>query len=116
MVSAIEAQADARHGFEFRRLIIDRTGIHPEACFRFSRVLDDRAEVHYGDYFKTEPAASLAVRAVNTDLCVAGLAEGTSYKMTLAAGVPLGGWRAHSKARDGRRFVGRQVASHIYFR
>jgi uncharacterized protein YfaS (alpha-2-macroglobulin family) len=90
VVSHLEAQSDAQHGFEFRRLIIDRTRSTPEACFRFSRILDGGADAHYGDYIRTEPVASLAVRTVNTDLCVAGLDQGTSYKVTLAAGLPSG--------------------------
>src|SRR5262245_8615595 len=98
VISTIEAQADAHHGFEFRRLIIDRTEHDPEACFRFSRPLDGRAEAHYGDYVKTEPAAPLAVRAVNTDLCVARLAQGTSYKVTLAAGLSSGAGERTSRA------------------
>ena len=35
-VSSAEADADAKHPFGFRRLIIDTTGEAPEACFRFA--------------------------------------------------------------------------------
>src|SRR5262245_38238079 len=52
VISALETQADALRGFEFRRLIIDRTETTPEACFRFSRMLDGKAEAHYSDYLK----------------------------------------------------------------
>ena len=86
-VSPAEADADARHPFRFRRLIIDTTGEAPEACFRFSRPLDPRAEARYGDYVKVKPEASTALRIANTDLCVNGLAAGTDYKVTLANGL-----------------------------
>ena len=86
-VSSAEADADAKHPFGFRRLIIDTTGEAPEACFRFSRPLDPRAEARYGDYVKIKPEASTALRIANTDLCVNGLASGTDYKVTLANGL-----------------------------
>jgi len=86
-VSSAEADADAKHPFGFRRLIIDTTGEAPEACFRFSRPLDPRAEARYGDYVKIKPEASTALRIANTDLCVNGLASGTDYKITLANGL-----------------------------
>src|SRR5262245_23884669 len=86
-VSRAEADADAKHPFGFRRLIIATTGDAPEACFRFSRPLDPRAEARYGDYVKVEPEASTALRIANTDLCVNGLAYGTDYKVTLANGL-----------------------------
>jgi len=56
-VSRAEADADARHPFGFRRLIIDTTSEAPEACFRFSRPLDPGAEARYGDYVGVEPKA-----------------------------------------------------------
>jgi uncharacterized protein YfaS (alpha-2-macroglobulin family) len=86
-VSPAEADADARHPFGFRRLIIDTTGEAPEACFRFSRALDPHAEARYGDYVRIQPEASIALRIANTDLCVNGLASGTDYKVTLAKGL-----------------------------
>jgi len=86
-VSPAEADADAKHPFGFRRLIIDTTGEAPEACFRFSRPLDPRAEARYGDYVKVEPEVSTALRIANTDLCVNGLAYGTDYKVTLENGL-----------------------------
>ena len=68
-------------------MIIDTNGETPEACFRFSRPLDPRAEARYGDYVKVKPEASTALRIANTDLCVNGLAYGTDYKVTLANGL-----------------------------
>jgi hypothetical protein len=86
-VSPAEADADARHPFGFRRLIIETTGEAPEACFRFSRALDPLGEARYGDYVRIQPEASIALRIANTDLCVNGLASGTDYKVTLAKGL-----------------------------
>jgi alpha-2-macroglobulin len=86
--SADEVRTDGGHPFEFRRLILDTAGDMPEACFRFSRPLDARAEVHYGDYLKIEPPVAAAVRTANTDLCLSGLSYGTDYKVTLATGLP----------------------------
>jgi alpha-2-macroglobulin len=86
--SAAERSIDAAHPFIFRRLVLDTSGDAPEACFRFSRPLDARAEAHYGDYVTVEPAVSGAARVANTDLCLTGFTYGTTYKVTLAAGLP----------------------------
>jgi uncharacterized protein YfaS (alpha-2-macroglobulin family) len=92
--SAEEVEIDAAQPFEFRRLLIDTSGDAPEACFRFSRTLDPRAEAHYADYVQIEPAIAAAVRTADTDLCIGGFAYGTDYKVTVASGLP---------SRDGER-------------
>ena len=66
---AAELAADGSHPFEFRRLIVDSAGELPEACFRFTRPLDPRAEARYDDYVKIEPAVTVAWHAENADLC-----------------------------------------------
>lgn len=86
--SAAERAADARHVFVFRRLVLDASGDVPEACLRFSRPLDPRPEAHYADYVTIDPAVTVASRIANTDLCLSGFAYGTTYKVTLAAGLP----------------------------
>jgi uncharacterized protein YfaS (alpha-2-macroglobulin family) len=87
-LSPAEAQADAQHPFEFRRVLLDASREATEACFRFSRPLDPRAEAHYGDYVKLEPPIAIALHVVGTDLCLAGLDKGTDYSVTLAKGLP----------------------------
>jgi uncharacterized protein YfaS (alpha-2-macroglobulin family) len=86
--SAAERAADARHAFMFRRLILDTAGDVPEACLRFSRSLDPRPEAHYADYVMIDPAVAVASRVANTDLCLSGFTYGTTYKVTLTAGLP----------------------------
>jgi len=93
-----EAQADAKHPFEFRRLILDKSSEAAEACFRFSRPLDPRAEAHYGDYVKTEPPMATALHVVGSDLCVAGLDQGTDYSVLLAKGLPAKSGERTAKA------------------
>ena len=78
----------ARPAFAFRRLLIDTSGVAPDACFRFSQDLDRRAEAHYEDYVRVEPRIAPALRVADTDLCLGGLVYGTSYKVTLARGLP----------------------------
>jgi alpha-2-macroglobulin len=78
----------ARPAPTFRRLLIDTSGVAPDACFRFSDALDRRAEAHYEDYVRVEPRISPALRVTDTDLCLGGLVYGTSYKVTLARGLP----------------------------
>jgi alpha-2-macroglobulin len=77
-----------RPAFAFRRLLIDSSGTAPDACFRFSASLDRRAEAHYEDYVRVEPRIAPALRVADTDLCLGGLVYGTSYKVTLARGLP----------------------------
>src|SRR5216683_2807548 len=92
----------ARPAFAFRRLLIDTSGVAPDACFRFSQDLDRRAEAHYEDYVRVEPRIAPALRVADTDLCLGGLVYGTSYKVTLARGLPaLSGARSERAASNG---------------
>jgi alpha-2-macroglobulin len=79
--------APAPAPFGFRRVEINTAGNVPEACFRFSEALDPRAEAHHADYVRIEPHATPAVRTATTDLCLAGLAYGTKYTVTLLHGI-----------------------------
>jgi uncharacterized protein YfaS (alpha-2-macroglobulin family) len=74
--------------FGFRRLIVNTGGLLAEACLRFSDPLDRRPNVHYADYLALTPAASTSVRVDGHDLCLGGLAFGTSYSLTLRQGLP----------------------------
>ena len=88
----------ARPALAFRRLLIDTSGAAPDACLRFSEALDRRAEAHYEDYVRIEPRVAPALRVAAADLCLGGLVYGTTYKVTLARGLPaLSGART---ARD----------------
>ena len=77
--------------FRFQHVSINTSGDVPEACFEFSDALDPRAEAHYDDYVAVEPGLALSVRATASELCVAGLAYGTEYKVTLLKGLPAKG-------------------------
>ena len=88
-VDAADPAKQATSGpLRFQHVSIDTSGDVPEACFHFSEALDPRAEAHYGDYVAVEPALTPSVRARGSDLCVAGLAYGTDYKVTLRKGMP----------------------------
>ena len=78
----------ARPVLLFRRLLIDTSGVAPDACFRFSDILDRRADAHYEDYVRVEPHVAPALRVSAADLCLGGLVYGTTYKVTLARGLP----------------------------
>ena len=71
----------------YHRLVIKPGEDTAEACLQFSDPLDDRTEAHYGDYLRIEPALTPAIHADGKQLCLGGLAFGTSYKVTLRAGL-----------------------------
>jgi alpha-2-macroglobulin len=86
--AAETAQTPAAAPFRFHQVSIDTSGDAPQACFHFTEALDPRAEAHYGDYLAVDPALTPAIRARGNDLCLAGLAYGTDYKVTLRKGLP----------------------------
>lgn len=88
--------APGRGGLAFQRLVVNTGGERAEACLRFSEDLDPRAEAHYGDYLRVEPAATPALRVDGRNLCLAGLGFGARYAVTLRKGLP-----AASGARTG---------------
>jgi uncharacterized protein YfaS (alpha-2-macroglobulin family) len=82
--------------FEFERVVEDTSKDLPSACLRFSRALDPRTEVHYGDWVRLQPAADAAIRVQDNAVCFDGLAFGRHYDAAIAAGLP---------ARDGTRLA-----------
>ncbi|TNE63826.1 MAG: alpha-2-macroglobulin family protein [Alphaproteobacteria bacterium] len=65
----------------------------PGACLEFSEALKQKMPLELGDYIRIEGASDYTVRAEGTRLCVSGLKYGTSYEVTVLAGLPgeLGG-------------------------
>jgi uncharacterized protein YfaS (alpha-2-macroglobulin family) len=77
--------------FAFRRLDVDVSKAQAEACMVFTRALDASGRTHYEDYISIDPALKVAVRVVDTRLCLAGMAFDKTYNVTLKTGFPSAG-------------------------
>ena len=77
--------------FDFRRLEVDVTKPQAEACLVFTRTLDASGRTHYQDYLTIDPIVRVVARVVDTRLCLAGMDFGTTYNVTLKAGLPSAG-------------------------
>ena len=73
---------------QFQHVTVNAKSDVTEACFHFSETLDPRAEAHYDDYVSIAPKLTPSIHASGADLCLAGLAYGTDYKVTLRKGLP----------------------------
>ncbi len=85
------APSDEARDFGFRRLDVDVSKSQAEACLVFTRALDASGRTHYEDYLSVDPALRLAVRVVDTRLCLAGMAFDKTYNVTLKTGLPSAG-------------------------
>lgn len=74
--------------FGYRRLVLNTGGDLPEACFQFTRDLDDSGETNYADYVRVTPDTGSAVTVDGTSLCVAGLEFDRDYSARLRSGLP----------------------------
>ncbi len=72
----------------YQRLEMKADSDAPEACLHFNADLKPGAEAHYGDYLQFAPPVTPAVRTDGRDLCVGGLARGTTYQLTMRPGLP----------------------------
>ena len=88
--------------FTFVRFTSDLTHPQPGACLNFSRPLDPRPEIHYGDWVKLVPAPDAQFRVRDKSLCIDGLALARSYHVAIAAGLP---------AQDGTRLAANAEAT-----
>jgi alpha-2-macroglobulin len=73
--------------FAYRRLGIDSSRTEAEACLAFNKPLAT-GDVKFGDFIKLEPDARVALRTDDNRLCIAGLAYGQDYNVTLRQGLP----------------------------
>ncbi len=80
--------APVRDDFAFRRMELDTTKEKPEACLVFTKKLQADGSVRYEDYLSWDPAAQTALRVTDDRLCVAGLAFGQRYALTMKSGLP----------------------------
>jgi uncharacterized protein YfaS (alpha-2-macroglobulin family) len=69
------------------RTVIDTHGAQAQACLVFSAALTTGADIHPADFIRIEPAIRPALQANGDRFCVAGLSFGTSYKLTVLAGL-----------------------------
>jgi uncharacterized protein YfaS (alpha-2-macroglobulin family) len=86
------APAGASPEFAFRRLEVDTTKPQAEACLVFTRTLDASGHTHYADYVSVAEGNAaglrLAMRVMDSRLCLAGLDFNKTYDVTLKTGLP----------------------------
>lgn len=85
-----EARRKAREAeeqdFSYFRYRIDTSTEQPLACFVFSAALDPQTD--YSPYVEFRPSFRAALTVEGRELCVGGLAFGTSRTATILAGLP----------------------------
>ena len=95
--------------FAYRRISIDSAAAEAEACLFFNKPLASADTVKYADYLRLSPEAKSAVRAVDDKLCIAGLAYGQDYAVTLLPGLPGADGSQARRGAQGRRGARRRV-------
>ncbi|MBV8167109.1 MAG: hypothetical protein JO021_09975, partial [Alphaproteobacteria bacterium] len=102
--------ATPSEGLVYRRLLVDTSRAAPEACLMFSEPLASDPATHYEDYLKVEPAAKLAVKAIESRLCLGGLEFRNEYTVTVAAGLPAASGARSREAQTITVSLGEQPA------
>ncbi|MBL8834726.1 MAG: alpha-2-macroglobulin family protein [Alphaproteobacteria bacterium] len=74
--------------FAYQRTDVETGRDAAEACLNFTHGLDPAQAQRYRDFIRIEPAAQPALRVDGNRLCIAGLAFGRSYQVTLREGFP----------------------------
>jgi hypothetical protein len=91
-LSGLAPSPSASPEFAFRRLEVDTTKPQAEACLVFTRTLDASGHTHYADYVSVAEGNAagprLAMRVMDSRLCLAGLDFNKTYDLTLKAGLP----------------------------
>ena len=85
---APEPQRVVQDDFVFKRLNIDTTEELPAACLVFSRELDASGTVRYEDYVRFDNGELPALSVQSDQLCIAGLAFSSEYRVTLRKDMP----------------------------
>jgi uncharacterized protein YfaS (alpha-2-macroglobulin family) len=70
------------------RIALDNKGTKAEACVVFSGPIATAPDFHPADFLLITPAVRPALQVSGDHLCLAGLAFGTSYSLTVRAGLP----------------------------
>lgn len=86
--NAERPEVETADAFAYRRLVLNTGGDLPEACFQFTRDLDDSGETNYADYVRVTPDTGSAVTVDGTSLCISGLEFDKDYTARLRAGLP----------------------------
>jgi uncharacterized protein YfaS (alpha-2-macroglobulin family) len=76
------------HALNLLRVALDTKGNKAEACLVFSAPVSQAPGVHMADFLAITPAIRPAVQAAGDRICLGGLAFGTSYRLTVRAGLP----------------------------
>ncbi len=74
--------------FAFTRLRVKTDADVPEACLAFNRDLSTDETVKFQDYLRLSPDVTPVLRAEGRLLCIAGLAFGETYQVTMREGLP----------------------------
>jgi hypothetical protein len=81
------AAASGTPALNLLRTTLDTHGAQAQACLVFSAALATGADIHPADYIRIEPAIRPALQVNGNTICLGGLAFGTSYKLTVLAGL-----------------------------
>lgn len=71
-----------------RRVRADSESETPRVCVEFTKRLDKKSALRLGDFVALEPAVKTAVTARDRTLCIEGVVHGSTYQLTLRAGLP----------------------------
>jgi uncharacterized protein YfaS (alpha-2-macroglobulin family) len=72
----------------FVGLKLETAGAAPQACLTFSQPLSSAASVHFEDFIRISPAASISLKRDGNRLCIGGLSFEKRYSATIAQGLP----------------------------
>jgi uncharacterized protein YfaS (alpha-2-macroglobulin family) len=71
-----------------RRIKTEAESNTPRICVEFSKKLEKRAGLRFGDYVRLKPRVKMNVTARGSGLCIDGVTHGASYQLTLLKGLP----------------------------
>jgi len=70
------------------RVVTNTDALPPRSCFIFQGQITKRRDVKLDDFVAVEPATPVTIERSGESLCVVGLNYGTSYRITVKAGLP----------------------------
>ena len=82
------ASLEQQYGFRFRSYELDTRDENPRACLVFTQKLGTGRKTNYADYLEISPTAKIDVSVTGQKLCIAGLAYGETYSVTVRPGLP----------------------------
>ena len=82
------AQLEELVAFRVTKVEVESEADIPSACLRLNEKISTKADVSYGAYLRSEPAADGVVTAHGDTICLDGLKHGGNYQLSLLTGFP----------------------------